>query len=259
MNEPSFRKTCEIFKYSKDSLLRWVKRYLETGTVVNKPRPEGSYKVKKKHVKYILELIKQKPTITLNDILANFHNKFKELTITKTHLFNIIKFANLTYKKIQVKHVPDKRYNKPINYNEEYSKFYNKLKKFKIDDIIAFDETSIAIGLSIDKGRSEIGKRLDKITKDNIVFTKHTLIMAITMKGVIGWILYKKGGIDHERLIEFLKNVLKNRKNKLVLMDNASSHRNPQVKQFITKSKNDYLHIMPYNHNLNPIERSLIN
>lgn len=24
------------------------------------------------------------------------------------------------------------------------------------------------------KGRSEIGKRLDKITKDNIVFTKHS-------------------------------------------------------------------------------------
>lgn len=75
------------------------------------------------------------------------------------------------------------------------------------------------------------------------------------MKGVIGWILYKKGGIDHERLIGFLKNVLKNRKNKLVLMDNASSHRNPKVKQFITKSKNDYLHIMPYNHNLNFIKR----
>ena len=32
--------------------------------------------------------------------------------------------------------------------------------------------------------KNEIGKRLDKITKDNKVFVKYTLIMAITTKGV---------------------------------------------------------------------------
>lgn len=254
-NEPSFRKTCEIFRCSKDSLARWVKRYLETGSVDNIPRPEGSYKVKKQHVEYIMKLINIKPTVTLSDILAHFHKKFKELTISKTHLFNIIKFANLTYKKIQIKHVPDTRYSKPIDYDDEYKKFYNKIKKYKIDDIIALDETSISVGLSVSKGRNEIGKRLNKVTKDNIVFTKHTLIMAISTNGVENWTLYKQGGIDHKRLIEFINKTLDGRKNKLILMDNASSHRNPEVKQFITKSNNDYVHILPYNHNMNPIER----
>lgn len=48
MDEPSFRKkTCEIFQCAKDSLVRWVKRYIETGSVDNLPRPECSYKVKK--------------------------------------------------------------------------------------------------------------------------------------------------------------------------------------------------------------------
>ena len=37
-------------------------------------------------------------------------------------------------------------------------------------------------------------------------------------------------------------------------MDNASCHRNQLVKDFITKSKNDYVHILPYNHSQNPIE-----
>ena len=41
------------------------------------------------------------------------------------------------------------------------------------------------------RGREEIGKRLDKITKDNKVFVKYTLIMAITTKGVLDWILYE--------------------------------------------------------------------
>lgn len=54
----------------------------------------GSYKI-----------TKTKPTITLEDILANFHKKFKDITLSKTHLSNIIRQHNYTYKKIHVKHI----------------------------------------------------------------------------------------------------------------------------------------------------------
>jgi hypothetical protein len=47
-----------------------------------------------------------------------------------------------------VKHKPDIRYNKPIDYNEGYKKIYDKIKKYKMDDIIAFDETSVSISLT---------------------------------------------------------------------------------------------------------------
>jgi transposase len=78
--------------------------------------------------------------------------------------------------------------------------------------------------------------------------------MAISTSGVVGWTLYKTGGSDHGRLIEFLDGILKNKTGKLILMDNASCHRNQLVKDFITNSKNDYVHILPYNHSQNPIE-----
>ena len=164
---------------------------------------------------YIISLIKEKPTITLIDILSNFHKKFNDITISKTHLSNIIKHANYTYKQIQVKHQPDTRYNKPINYDEEYKNFYDKIKKYKIDDIISIDETSVSVGLHLSSGREIIGKRLDKITTDNKVFVKYTLIMAITTHGVLDWILYEKGGSDHVRLIEFIKLITKNKTGKL--------------------------------------------
>ena len=48
--------------------------------------------------------------------------------------------------------------------------------------------------------------------------------MAISTTEVEGWTLYKKDGIDHLRLIQFLEMILDNYKNKLILMDNASSH-----------------------------------
>jgi hypothetical protein len=43
---------------------------------------------------------------------------------------------------------PDLRYNKPINYEEEYN----------LDDIISIDESSISNGLHPNKGREIIGK-----------------------------------------------------------------------------------------------------
>ena len=180
----------------------------------------------------------------------HIYKKFNDITLSKTHLGNIIKYVNLTYKKVhfkknqrfflksrmqikklwffiyivQITHRPDTRYHKPINYDEEYEKFYSKIKKYNLDDIISIDETSISVGLHIDYGREEIGKRLDKITKDNKVFVKYSLIMAITTKGVLDWILYEKGGSDHCRLIEFIKILIEGKENKLILMDNASCY-----------------------------------
>ena len=68
--------------------------------------------------------------------------------------------------------------------------------------------------------------------------------MAITTKGVLDWILYEKRGSDHCRLIEFIKQLIEGKKKKLILMDNASCHRNQEVKDFIIKGKNDFVYII---------------
>ena len=69
-------------------------------------------------------------------------------------------------------------------------------------------------------------------THSQEVFKKYTGIFAITTKGVIGYEIYDKGGINSERLINFLnKFIVKKYKNKLIIFDNASSHRNQEVKE----------------------------
>ena len=161
---------------------------------------------------------------------------------------------NLTYKKFYENHNPITRFGKEINYKEAYKEFFDKIKKYKIEDLISIDESSIQIGVSFSYGRIFMGKRLYKDTTSNEIFKKYTLIVAINNNKTIKWELYQKGGIDTERLIEFLKELLKNTKNKLIILDNASSHRNDTIKKFIKNSGNDYLHILPYKHFLNPIE-----
>jgi len=83
---------------------------------------------------------------------------------------------------------------------------------------------------------------------------KYTGIFAISVNGVVGWDLYEKSGINADRMVEFLEaNITNKFKNKLIILDNASSHRNPKVKEVINKD-NHLLYAVPYQHFTNSIE-----
>ena len=50
-----------------------------------------SYKVKKEHIKFILEELKNNKTITIEDLLTKLSNKYSNLNITRRHISRIIK------------------------------------------------------------------------------------------------------------------------------------------------------------------------
>ena len=63
-------------------------------------------------------------------------------------------------------------------------------------------------------------------TYNNEVFKKYIGIFSISTKGVLGCELYEKGDVNTERLYHFLeKHIINKYKNKLIIMDNASSYR----------------------------------
>ena len=55
---------CKIFKCSVRSLLRWVDRFQEEEEIKRHNRKPVAYKVKKEHVKFILEELKKNIVIT---------------------------------------------------------------------------------------------------------------------------------------------------------------------------------------------------
>jgi hypothetical protein len=66
--------------------------------------------------------------------------------------------------------------------------------------------------------------------------------------------LYEKGGINTDRLIDFLEQNITNKlRNKLIILDNASSHRNEKIKVLVNKH-NNILYAVPYQHFTNSIE-----
>ena len=63
--------------------------------------------------------------------------------------------------------------------------------------------------------------------------------------------MYEKSGINSERLKKFLEdNITSKYKNKLIILDNASSHRNEIIKDLINKDNK----LLPYQHFTNAIE-----
>ena len=66
--------------------------------------------------------------------------------------------------------------------------------------------------------------------------------------------MYEKGGINTDRLIDFLEQNITNKlRNKLIILDNASSHRNEKIKELVNKH-NNILYAVPYQHFTNSIE-----
>ena len=88
---------------------------------------------------------------------------------------------------------------------------------------------------------SELGKRCVIKTQSLEVFKKYTGIFAISYNGVLGWDLY-----------EFLEKYI-TKKYKLIILDNASSHRNEKIKELLNKH-NTLLYSVPYQHFTNSIE-----
>ena len=245
---------CKIFKCSVRSLLRWVDRYNTDGEIHRHNREPIAYKVKKEHVKFILEELKKNKTITLEEILTKLKTKYKDVDLSLMHVHRIIKNNNITLKITRIRHEPVKRFGKDIDINKRIKEFYEEVKKYKLEDIICIDETSIKSLQKRQHCYSEMGKRCVIKTTSQEVFKKYTGIFAITSKGVIEWDLYEKGGINTDRLVEFLeKNITSKLKNKLIILDNASSHRNERIKELIGKN-NHILYAVPYQHFTNSIE-----
>ena len=245
---------CKIFKCTPRSLMRWVSQYKKEGNVNKHYRKPVAYKVKKEYVKLLVDEINKNKTITLHELNQKLKDKYKDANLSTTQIFRVINDNNITLKLTRIRHEPVKRFGKDININLKIKEFYDEVKKYKIEDIICIDETSIKSLQKRNHCYSNKGKRCVIKTQSQEVFKKYTGVFAISVNGVVNWDLYEKGGINTDRLIEFLEhNITSKLRNKLIILDNASAHRNEIIKALVNKNIN-LLYAVPYQHFTNSIE-----
>ena len=122
----------------------------------------------------------------MNDLLQTLKEKYTDVKLSKMQIYRVVKDNNITLKQTKVRHEPKTRYKKPIDINKQLDTFYKTIKKYKLDDIISIDETSLNAYEVRKHCYETIGKRCIIKTHSQEVFKKYTGIFAITTKGVIG-------------------------------------------------------------------------
>ena len=254
VEDKSQEEVCKIFKCSPRSLMRWVKKYNNDGEIKRYNKKPVAYKITKDQVKYALKEINKNKTITMDDLLSKIKSNYPSFELSSRQLSRVVKDNNITLKITRIRHEPNKRFGKDIDINKKIKEFYDEVKKYKIEDIICIDETSIKSLQKRNHCYNELGKRCVIKTQSQEVFKKYTGIFAISTNGVLGWELYEKSGINTDRLYEFLETHITNKyKNKLIILDNASSHRSDKIKELVNKN-NKILYSVPYQHFTNSIE-----
>ena len=111
-----------LFECKKQTLSRWVNRYLLERSIKRHNRLPISYKVTKEQVKYAIKKVKQNEQITMKELAKIVKKKYKDFNVTPQHLGQIIRDNNLTRKRTRHKHFPITRYGTPIKKKKELNK-----------------------------------------------------------------------------------------------------------------------------------------
>ena len=253
-NKTSYEKVAKIFKINEKTIRRWIEHY-EKDELERINKQEVSYKVKQKHVDFALSELQKNQTITIQKLYAKIKKKYSDFDISVGYLAEVIRDNNYTRKRTKIRHYPETRYGKPIDFIKELKLFYKNVFKFQLNKIISIDETSIHAQIVNNYSRCEVGKRCVLKTTNNAVFKKYTLVCAINSRGIVGWILYEVGGMNSSRMVEFIDKFISGKyKNNVIIMDNGGSHKSKEVKQAVSDSKNTLLYSVPYRPKTNAIE-----
>jgi transposase len=181
--------------------------------------------------------------------------KFPKLDISRQYLSDIIRDNNITRKRATFKHFPKTYRGNIRNEKEELKEFFDVIRKYKLEDIISIDETSVSTSLTHKYCRAFLGDRCVKKTTNNEVFKKYSLVVAINNKKCIASELYQNGSVNAEQFNEFLTKICTKVKGKLFVLDNGQIHKKEETKQIIRESGNFLVYTCPYHPRLNSIEQ----
>ena len=93
VGDKSQLEVCEIFKCSARSLMRWVEKYEKEGEIKRENRKPVAYKVRKEHVKFLLDEITKNKTITMSELMLKLKEKFN-VSLSRFHINRIINNNN---------------------------------------------------------------------------------------------------------------------------------------------------------------------
>ena len=236
-----------LYKISRSTIYNWINLYKSNKLFTKKKYKRIKYKFSVTIFNFINAYVKRDTNfnykILINLILYRFN-----LIISKSSIYNILAKLNFTKKKIRKKKI----YGNRKKLTQKINTFKETVNEINKNDIISIDEVSFDTNLYPNYGWSKKGTRL--FAEINASRKRYTVICAVSNKTIIGYKIVR-GSANAVIFLDFIKNILKNVKNKYILLDNARIHHTKIVKEYMNTITNKLLFNVPYYPEFNPIEK----
>ena len=230
----SYKKLSDIFNCTIKTIWNWINQKF---TVYNKRGRKS--KINNEIGNEIINFIENKVTITQNDIINLLYEKYN-IKINQSNISRFLKKNNISRKKITKKYSEKK----------DISDWIESFKNIDKDLLMSMDECAFLMNETPRYGYSRRNKRAI-ISEPGNKGKRYTLVLCVSNKKENSFVKYTlfEGSLKSFSFCDFISDI--DRKN-IILLDNASCHKNKMVNNLIEKPKLYYL--PPYQPELNPTE-----
>lgn len=105
----------KMFEINIRTLQKWLYEYKKDCNLHRKKQIYYSYKIKEKHVKYIMKVLKNNQSITNPNLLIKLKSKYPDGNISERYLGRVVRGNNLTRKRTRRRHFPETRRGKKVD------------------------------------------------------------------------------------------------------------------------------------------------
>ena len=235
-----------VFHVSKSSLYLWIKIYRDEGRIVHKTPPGRPSVLNQKHESLIRDIMDKQPDITLAELADRMGNIASIAT-----LHNYLKKHGYGYKKKTLKASEQDR----EDVKTAREAWRDMQKKLSMHRIVCLDESAAKTNMTRLYGRALNGQRCYDSAPDSRWKTT-TVLSSLRTDAHTACMIYE-GGTSLAVFETYVAEVLcpSLRPGDVVIMDNLSSHKSPQITKMITDCGAALNYLPVYSPDLNPIEK----
>jgi transposase len=245
-HEGSLRQIARRFRIGLSTLVRWLGRRHETGSLAPKPHRGGRPQaVDAAHAEVLRDLVEQQPDATLDELNARLG-----LGCSRMAIFRALLRWRISRKK-KVLHAQER--NTPRTKRKRRD-FRRRLGQVSPNALVFVDETGATTAMTRLYGRAPIGERVEGAVPGH--WESVTLVSGVRLAGVVSPMAFV-GAMDTPNFESYVEQILvpELHAGDVVVWDNLEPHQSRVARRFLRKVGARLIPLPPYSPDLTPIAK----
>lgn len=245
-HDGSLRQVARRFQIGLSTLVRWLNRRRETGSLDPKPHGGGRPRaVDARDAEVLRDLVRQQPDATLDELNARLG-----LGCGRMAIFRALLRERITRKK-KVLHAQERDTPRTKRRRRD---FRRRLAQVDPNDLVFVDETGATTAMTRTHGRAPAGERVEGAVPGH--WDSVTLVAGLRLSGVVSPMAFV-GAMDTPTFESYVEQVLVPglHAGDVVVWDNLKPHQSRAARRLLRAAGARLAPLPPYSPDLTPIEK----